>query len=336
MNSDIIRGQYLEVPALRLSVLFVLWATSLSADIVLDLPVDCDLGNDCFIQYYMDRDQGEGISDYTGRQHSYDGHGGTDFRVISDLDMAAGVNVVAAAPGRVTATRDGMADVRVTAETRDDIAGQECGNGVVISHGSGWVTQYCHLRLGSIRVFQGQDVSAGEILGQIGLSGNTEFPHVHFSVRYQQQRVDPFDPGPLPGCATCTSEDLWRKTPAYSDTALMKLGFLDRVPEFDEIKAGTAHLARFSQSSPALVMWVHAIGKVPGDTITLQMTGPDGEVLVARDDDFDRRQVAYFRAVGVRKRGSWVAGEYNASAELLRDGEVIDRIDGRIVLSPER
>jgi hypothetical protein len=30
----------------------------------LDIPVACDLGGDCFIQFYVDRDVQEGIADY--------------------------------------------------------------------------------------------------------------------------------------------------------------------------------------------------------------------------------------------------------------------------------
>ena len=50
-----------------------------------------------------------------------------------------GVDVLAAAPGRVSRLRDGVADVSVKAAGATSIKGAECGNGVVIDHGDGLV-----------------------------------------------------------------------------------------------------------------------------------------------------------------------------------------------------
>lgn len=60
--------------------------------------------------------------------------------------MQNGVNVIAAAPGTVAGFREGVDDVVYSDENAADVDGIECGNGVVISHGAGWVTQYCHLK----------------------------------------------------------------------------------------------------------------------------------------------------------------------------------------------
>ena len=68
-------------------------------DIALSLPIDCDLGRDCFIQQYKDRDPGDGARDYTCNGLSYDGHSGTDFALPTRRDIARDVPVVAAAPG---------------------------------------------------------------------------------------------------------------------------------------------------------------------------------------------------------------------------------------------
>jgi len=55
-----------------------------------------------------------------------------------------------------------------------------CGWTVNINHGGGIVTRYCHaVRLG---VRAGQQVSAGQVIGWVGSTGNSSGPHLHFEV----------------------------------------------------------------------------------------------------------------------------------------------------------
>ena len=147
------------------------------------VPVDCAFGSVCSVQNYVDLDPGPGRLDPGCGRLSYDGHDGTDIRVADLVAMRDGVSVVAAAGGVVKATRDGMPDVSVRDIGPEAVAGREAGNGVVIDHGRGWETQYSHLRSGSVSVKPGDRVEAGTPLGMIGLSGQTEFPHLHFTVR---------------------------------------------------------------------------------------------------------------------------------------------------------
>ena len=84
----------------------------LARDLILNSPIDCDLASTCFIQQYMDRDEGPGAADFTCNLLSNNDHSGTDFALPSLAMMARGVNVIAAAPGTVKGWRDGMPDVR--------------------------------------------------------------------------------------------------------------------------------------------------------------------------------------------------------------------------------
>jgi murein DD-endopeptidase MepM/ murein hydrolase activator NlpD len=88
------------------------------------------------------------------------------------------------------------------------------GNGVVIDHGNGWETQYCHLKQGSVQVVTGETVTTGTALGQIGQSGRAEFPHVHFAVRHEGAKIDPFAPEAT-ACGAA-GDDLWASGPAAS------------------------------------------------------------------------------------------------------------------------
>ena len=206
-----------------------------ASDFLLTLPLDCDLGQTCFIQNQVDRDPGPGVLDYQCGGLSYDGHKGTDFRLPTLTDMLRGVDVLAAAPGVVRGMRDGVPDVGPTETT----AGKECGNGVVLRHEGGWKTQYCHMKSGSLLVQPGQKVTAGTVLGQVGLSGKTEFPHLHLSLRHDGEVVDPFDLSAFPTCGE-TGESLWHDTPAYQAGGLLGGGFNAAVPEYSAVKAGTA------------------------------------------------------------------------------------------------
>ncbi|MEM8850758.1 MAG: M23 family metallopeptidase [Pseudomonadota bacterium] len=294
--------------------------TSLSAaaqDLQLDLPLDCTLGETCFIQQYVDMDPGPGAEDFTGGPLSYDGHRGTDFRVRDLEVLADGVPVLAPAPGRVRAIRDEMPDRLI--EDRSEVAGRECGNGVAIDHGNGWETQLCHLQLGSIQVAAGDVVGRGDVLGRMGLSGATQFPHVHITVRRDGDVVDPF------------VADLWTTPPDYEPGGLLSVGLLDRVPEFDEIKAGTADASTLPTDPDAIVIWGAVFGGQAGDVMEMVILGTDGGVVFESDVTLDRTQAQLFRAAGRRLRDRTLpTGDYTGRVILRRAGEELDRLETTI------
>ncbi len=94
-------------------------------------------------------------------------HGGTDFPV------AEGVPVMSSAPG-VVVWADAL-KVR--------------GNAVIVDHGAGVYSMYCHLS--EIKANTGDLVSAGDVVGLVGNTGLSTGPHLHWEVRVQGERVDP-------------------------------------------------------------------------------------------------------------------------------------------------
>ncbi len=56
------------------------------------------------------------------------------------------------------------------------------GNHVIIDHGNGEFSVYAHLKPGSVRVRTGERVAQGQQIGQVGSSGNSTEPHLHFQV----------------------------------------------------------------------------------------------------------------------------------------------------------
>ncbi len=312
------------------AIVFVaLGALAPAADIALRLPLACEVGKTCFVQNYVDNDPSPAARDYTCGTQTYDAHNGIDFRLPTMERMKEGVAVLAAADGRVLRVRDGVADVSVRDIGLKALRGQECGNGVVVAHAGGFETQYCHMRQGSIAVKPGDSIKAGDQVGRVGLSGNTEYAHLHFTLRHAGKVADPFAYGAPDG--TCGGgAPLWeeplRTALAYRPGgAILNQGFAGKPVTMEEIDSGDAARALASTDAPALVAYVRAIGLRQGDVLRLAVRGPDGEPFAdstAAPLDHDKAQ--YFLMTG-RKRPpqGWKAGSYRATFSVQRSGTAV-------------
>ena len=290
----------------------------------LQLPLDCALPERCAVQFYVDRARGSAVSDYRCGRRSYDTHRGTDFRVLSPEDFRAGVPVLAAAGGQVLAVRDGMDDVDVGELGRDEVEGRAGGNQVVIGHDGGWLTFYWHLRRGSVAVSQGQTVAAGEKLGLIGLSGDTNFPHLHFELRRGERTVvDPFAPSLGPPDCNAIGPTLW--TPealSQMDYAAVTSngGFSTR-----ELKRAEATYGRAPETQPAagakkLFLWFEIYGLASGDRISVQWRLPGGEWRKPATLVWSGDSAYAFRSGGLSVPGPLPGGEYAARLQVRRAG----------------
>ncbi|MEM6382220.1 MAG: M23 family metallopeptidase [Pseudomonadota bacterium] len=290
----------------------------------LSFPVQCDLGATCFIQQLVDTDSGPDARDPFCGAASYDGHTGTDIRVPQLLDTAVHGTVVAAANGTVRAIRDGQADRFVDDESdRAAVAGRECGNGVVIDHAGGLQTQYCHLAQGSVAVSVGDTVSVGQTLGAIGLSGLTQFPHLEFLVRRDDEIIDPFSGQLADGDRCGAGESLWsdqRVTDQVTEmTRMIGAGFSSQPVEHDTLIF--ADPVGLYPGAEAIVGWVWAINTQKGDQFRFSLSGPGGFTFEHASDPLERGQATSSLFAG--RREAIVPGTYAGTVELVRGDTAI-------------
>ncbi|MSO74315.1 MAG: M23 family peptidase [Alphaproteobacteria bacterium] len=208
----------------------------------LAFPVDCKLSDTCFIQFHVDLAPGPEIRDYKCARLTYDGHKGTDIRLPDYPSMRAGVAVLAAADGGVRAIREGEPDISLDVRGMDDLGGKDAGNAVVIVHSEGWETQYSHMMRGSVVVKAGDQVKQGQVLGKIGLSGRSNFPHLDFSARRKGEIIDPFlDGEPNMNCERPGSS-LWteaaRAIMPYQPGGVLLAGFASVEPDKTAVRDG--------------------------------------------------------------------------------------------------
>ncbi len=312
-------------PALPCALLLVVSAPLAAEPPSFRFPLDCEPGRDCFVQNHVDVDPGPLARDFTCGPLTYDGHRGTDIRVRNLAEMARGVDVLAAAAGRVVSARDGMADDG----GRDPALTRKCGNGVGISHGGGWTSLYCHMRKGSIRVTVGERVEAGHVLGRIGLSGRTDFPPLHFGVAVKKRPVDPYTGRLADGACDGMSgaEPLWsRETMArlgYRFSGLLGAGFSLEQPEWDKVRAGAYRQGELAAGGSKLFFWVEVFGLRSGDVEVMRMVAPAGRVLAEkRFPPASKNRAIQRHYIGSRRRSgkTWPAGRYSAQYRLLRPG----------------
>ncbi|MDH7511825.1 MAG: peptidoglycan DD-metalloendopeptidase family protein [Clostridiales bacterium] len=90
-----------------------------------------------------------------------------------DISAPAGDPVRASNTGRVVLARDLYFS----------------GKTVILDHGLGVFTYYCHFS--RIKAKRGEVVKKGEVIGQAGSTGRSTGPHLHWSVRIRESRVDP-------------------------------------------------------------------------------------------------------------------------------------------------
>src|SRR5262245_30668808 len=107
-----------------------------------------------------------------GKSYQRDGKSNADY-------YAYGKKVLAAKDGTVVSVRSDMAE-NVPGESTN--VATPSGNVVIIDHGNNQFGYYAHLKPFTVAVKPGARVRAGDVLGEVGNSGDSSEPHLHFHV----------------------------------------------------------------------------------------------------------------------------------------------------------
>jgi hypothetical protein len=286
----------------------------------IDIPIDCDLNQDCWVVNYFDQDPSDNAADFKCGPHSYNTHSGTDFAITDLLAMREGVSVVASAPGKVIGIRNHMQDISVADIGRDALKGLDCGNGVSVEHENGWRTQHCHMRKGSVTVAVGDKVNAGDKLGLVGLSGNTVFPHVHLSVFKDGQKVDPYSVNRALACSG-TPKSIWsnraRKDLKYRPAVPYIAGFADERADSKKARDGAYKGAVFNSETPIITFWADHYNLRGGDRLEMSMRAPNAQVISEHTQVIDKNKARWFQFIGRRKpKSGWPKGTYTAEIKV--------------------
>ena len=237
-------------------------------------PIACTLNDDCFYVNYVDETPGGGISDYTCGLETYDGHQGTDITLKDFVVMDQGVDVYAVEDGTILAIQDGFYD-------RNTIAGSFPSNLVIILHPNGYRTAYLHLRNGSVIVSPGDVVSQGQKIAEVGSSGSSTQPHLHFHVADASGAV--VDPWAGP-CGNATS--FWQSQDPYEDFFLLIDSYLLAVtPTFDDLKDGPSSIVVFPAAATESCYATQVLS-IHDDTLEYRFISPSNVVAAASPFSF--------------------------------------------------
>ncbi|ACK66200.1 Peptidase M23 [Rippkaea orientalis PCC 8801] len=304
-----------------------------NSDLSISLPIDCQLGKDCFIFHYVDTNPSSEAIDFNCGRQTYNDHTGTDFGITNLKEMEKGVKVIAVASGTVKHIQDGVIDKLIVDQTdKDEVSDRACGNGILIDHGKGWKTEYCHLKQGSILVSPDTKVKKGTPLGLVGSSGMASFPHVHLTIFYQNKIIDPFTGKKANAGCKVAKKALWTSKIDYQSTGLINAGFAPKPPKPIEIWQGEFLEKQLSANSPALVFWVHLYGILQGDIESFTLINPKGKAVIQQKQTVKKSYRNWVTYVGQKNNldNPIMSGIWQGKYQLKRNSNIIFEVNQKV------
>lgn len=305
-----------------ITLLAVFTVFSLQAQAFLEVPVEGVAGKDYTIVNYLDWSDTDIQDPFCGSK-TYDGHQGTDFSIRSFRQMDSSVNILAAAEGKVVFVQDGLFD----RETVSDVS-KGFGNYIAIKHPNKYFTYYAHLKKGSLKVKVGDEVKAGDVIAEMGSSGNSTDPHLHFEVYFDSMYVvDPFK-------GNCGNDaSLWLDQLPYDTSFVVwETGMHNELVAMDDLRnrINTLDCCPFTfptNSSQPVLLWSQMYGLRKGSTLTVTWYTPDDQLWFTYDFKMERDWWYYYFWTYINNEnlpeGTWhVELEYDGNRVVNQEFEV--------------
>ena len=175
-----------------------------------------------------------------------------------------------------------------------------------------------------MNVSKGQEIAAGERIGRMGMSGDTDFPHLSFTLRRDKQTVDPFIGSE--GFTQCGQgeQQLWAVVDdpilAYVKPEITQGGYTELRPSLSgPLPEHADEIQVYSRQARAIYLWADFGGLRPGDEIWFRIHGPDGEPMFQHKKPIkshffaDRHYIEFLKRTQI-----WPDGEYRGTVTLRR------------------
>ncbi|MGB0851344.1 MAG: M23 family metallopeptidase, partial [Bacteroidia bacterium] len=222
--------------------------------------------------------------------------------------------------GIITYVNDGEFD-----RETDGTLSKKLGNYIAIKHPNNYYSYYGHLRKNSIPVKVGETVTQGQTIGQVGSSGNSTDPHLHFELWYDSMYVvDPFK-------GDCgNKESLWLNEPTYDSTSGHFESGIDLRSNIDinilreRSFQNTQPYVILPSSDSSLYFWSHLYGLRKGKNLLLEWKEPNNQLWFKYDTKLDKDYWYYYYWSYIThenlKEGPW-------NVQLSYNGSLISRVE---------
>jgi Peptidase family M23 len=259
------------------------------------------LWQDLYPANFVDLDPGPGVRDFACGTQTYDDHTGIDTNIRSFREVDIGVPVFAALDGRVLSVRDGEFDRNFGPRA------PQLDNHIVVEHGSGRFTIYGHLRKG-IELSRNDRVVAGQQLGWTASSGNSSWPHLHFTSQVASEMDEPFAGPCNEGPSGWANQPTPPTSPYVRDLALSEKPFTKKADlPYDRAKRTGTFVAGMRTIHARIEFGLLA----DGARLRIRVLRPDGSsaldqtpsVAFAVHNGLGRMSLAY--RLGLRPAGQW-------------------------------